>query len=67
MIFFPLSLLYNVKRWVDINKIVDHLYHRRFSPDYEIWYWHGENLDINDEGAEANIFKCEDDEAIVED
>ena len=67
MIFCPCHDCSNVKRWADINEIVDDLYRSGFKPDYEIWYWHGENLDINDEGAEANIFKCEDDEAIVED
>lgn len=67
MIFCPCRDCGNVKRWADINEILDHLYRRGFKPDYEIWYWHGEKLDINDEGAKANTFKCEGDEGIVED
>ncbi|CAO2817994.1 unnamed protein product [Amaranthus hypochondriacus] len=67
MIFFPCRDCGNVKRWTDINEILDHLYRRGFKVDYEIWYWHGEKLDINDEGAKANTFKCEGDEGIVED
>lgn len=67
MIFCPCRDCSNVKWWADISKIVDHLYCRVFRLDYEICYWLGEKLNINDEGAEANTFKCQGDEGIAED
>ena len=53
MIFCPCLDYSNVKRWTDIHMIEDHLYRRGFGPDYETWYWHGEDLGLGDDSTKG--------------
>ena len=47
-IFCPCRDCANLKRWVDINKIEEHLFRRGFTHDYQTWYWHGEKIGVRE-------------------
>lgn len=71
-IFCPCRDCCNVKSWVDISKIEDHLYRRGFRSDYETWYWHGEKLVFRDDKidnneAEVGANPCEGNENVEDD
>ena len=43
-IFCPCRDCGNLKRWVDIKKIEEHLFRHGFTHSYETWLWHGERI-----------------------